>query len=122
MRKKSIFAKIMTGALLLSTLVSGCGKSSEPDDIAVNDGYESLNETVEQSDSRKNGISKEDIKVGVIYITDPAEGSGYSYTHDLGIEGMRENLMLSEEQIVKKIVDDTDQVGTRKAIQECKLV
>lgn len=119
MRKKSIFAKIMTGALLLSTLVSGCGKSSEPDDIAVNDGYESLNETVEQSDSRKNGISKEDIKVGVIYITDPAEGSGYSYTHDLGIEGMRENLMLSEEQIVKKIVDDTDQVGTRKAIQEC---
>ena len=119
MRKKSIFAKIMTGALLLSTLVSGCGKSSEPDDIAVNDGYESLNETVEQSDSQKNGISKEDIKVGVIYITDPAEGSGYSYTHDLGIEGMRENLMLSEEQIVKKIVDDTDQVGTRKAIQEC---
>lgn len=119
MRKKSIFAKIMAGALILSTLFSGCGKSSEPDDIAVNDGYESLNETVEQSDSQKNGISKEDIKVGVIYITDPAEGSGYSYTHDLGIEGMRENLMLSEEQIVKKIVDDTDQVGTRKAIQEC---
>lgn len=63
-------------------------------------------------------LIKEKIKVGVLYITDPNEGSGYSYTHDLGIKGMQENLILSDNQIVRKIVDDTDAKATRKAMEE----
>ena len=47
------------------------------------------------------------------------EGSGYSYTHDLGVKGMQENLLLSDDQIERKIVDDTDEDGTKKAIEEC---
>ena len=47
-------------------------------------------------------IAKEDIKVGVIHITDPAEGSGYTYTHDLGIQGMQKNIGLEDSQIVRK--------------------
>jgi basic membrane protein A len=43
-------------------------------------------------ESNSKGISKETIKVGVLYISDPDEGSGYSYTHDLGIIGMQDNL------------------------------
>ena len=67
-----------------------------------------------------NPIAKEDLKVGVIHLTDPAEGSGYTYTHDLGIQGMQDNLGLSSDQIIRKInVDDSDETATRKAIQEC---
>ena len=35
-------------------------------------------------------IPKEDLKVGVIHIGNPADGSGYSYAHDLGIVAMQE--------------------------------
>ena len=53
-------------------------------------------------------------------MSDPAEGSGYTYTHELGIQGMQKNLGLSDEQIVRKNnVDDTDALATQKAIQEC---
>ena len=49
-----------------------------------------------------------------------AEGSGYTYTHDLGIQGMQQNLGLSDSQIVRKInVDDSDEEATEKAIKEC---
>lgn len=51
----------------------------------------------------ENGIRKEDIKVAVLYISDPAEGSGYSHMHDLGILGMQSNLGLSEEQPIREI-------------------
>lgn len=116
MRKKRIWKK---AALLLSTalLLTGCGagKSGTPDDYATNKGYE--DDTAEKSGS--GGIAKEDIKVGVLYLSDPAEGSGYSYTHDLGVKGMQENLLLSDDQIERKIVDDSDEKATEKAIEEC---
>ena len=65
-------------------------------------------------------IPKDEIKVGVIHLSDPAEGSGYTYTHDLGIQGMQQNLNLSDDQIVRKInISDTDADATRAAIQEC---
>ena len=66
------------------------------------------------------GIPKEEIKVGVLHLSDPAEGSGYAYTHDLGIQGMQQNLGLSDDQIIRKInVNDSDTQETRQAIQEC---
>ena len=66
------------------------------------------------------GIPKEEIKVGVIHLSDPAEGSGYTYTHDQGIIGMQQNLGLSDDQIVRKIsVDDTNAAAVETAITEC---
>ncbi len=117
-RKGKVFQKL---ALTLSAafLLTGCNavKTGSPDDYATNKGYEqSEGDTAQKGEG---GISKDQIKVGVLYLSDPDEGSGYSYTHDLGVKGMQENLLLSDDQIERKIVDDTDEDGTKKAIEEC---
>lgn len=114
--------------LALIGLLTGCGSQSRvPDDYATNEGYQTEKADA-KADTETNtaetptaaaGIAKEDIKVGVLYISDPAEGSGYSYTHDLGIQGMQENLGLSSDQIVRKIVDDSDAQATEASIREC---
>ena len=65
-------------------------------------------------------IAVEDLKVGVIHITDPAEGSGYTYTPDQGIVGMQENIGLKPEQIIRKNnVNDQDASAIETAILEC---
>jgi len=67
-----------------------------------------------------SGIAKDKIKIGVIHISDPAEGSGYTYTHDLGIQEMQANLQLSNDQIVRKNnISDSDPTATENAIREC---
>ena len=114
--------------LALIGLLTGCGSQSKvPDDYATNEGYQTEKADA-KADTETNtaettaaaaGIAKEDIKVGVLYISDPVEGSGYSYTHDLGIQGMQENLGLSSDQIVRKIVDDSDAQATEASIREC---
>lgn len=65
-------------------------------------------------------IAKEDIKVGVIHITNPAEGAGYTYTHDVGIQEMQRDIGLEDNQIVRKNnVDDNDPTAVETAIREC---
>lgn len=117
-------------------LLTGCG-SKVPDDYATNKGYaETVDEAGEnqagsaaqeagntdiagnKETAGSTGIAREDIKVGVLYITDPGEGSGYSYTHDLGIIGMQNNLGLTDAQIVRDIVSDGDDEGTRASIEK----
>lgn len=115
--------------LALVGLLVGCGSQNNvPDDYATNEGYQTEKaeakadtETAasESANTATTGIAREDIKVGVLYISDPDEGSGYSYTHDLGIQGMQENLGLSSDQIVRKIVDDSDAQATEASIKEC---
>ncbi|WMJ77937.1 MULTISPECIES: BMP family ABC transporter substrate-binding protein [unclassified Sedimentibacter] len=64
-------------------------------------------------------IAKEDIKVAVIHIGNPADGSGYTYAHDQGIVGMQEALGLDDSQIIRKNnVNDTDPTATETAILE----
>lgn len=116
MRMKRIksFFKIL-GMLVLCASFTGCGMNGNIDDYAVNMGYGD-SDTVKSS----SGVSKDSIKVGVIHLSDPAEGSGYTYTHDIGIMGMQQNLGLSDSQIIRKInVNDSDKEATRKAIKEC---
>lgn len=110
-----------TAFLLMAAVLTGCASSSTqtPDDYATNEGYTSTEETGSVTTSGEANVSKNDIKVGVLYISDPSEGSGYSYTHDLGIQGMQENLGLNSDQIERKIVDDSDAAATEKAIKEC---
>lgn len=119
MRQKTV--RNCTAFLLIAAVLTGCASSSPqtPDDYATNEGYTSTEASAQTSDSKQTYISKDDMKVGVLYISDPSEGSGYSYTHDLGIQGMQENLGLNSEQIERKIVDDSDAAATEKAIKEC---
>lgn len=123
------------GIVLAAVLLTGCGMSAEVEDLATNRGYEQASggraagteltasgeQTGLQDDGKETGgIPKEEIKVGVLHISDPAEGSGYAYTHDLGIQGMQVNLGLSEDQVIRKIVPDNgDTQAVKDGIQEC---
>ena len=114
MKRIKSFFKIL-GMLVLCASFTGCGVNGNIDDYAVNTGYGD-SDTVKSS----SGVSKDSIKVGVIHLSDPAEVSGYTYTHDIGIMGMQQNLGLSDSQIIRKInVNDSDKEATRKAIKEC---
>ena len=106
--------------LMCSVLLTGCAGTQKTDDYATNKGYDTGSSGDAESSSSSSGISKDKIKVGVIHLSDPAEGSGYTYTHDLGIQGMQQNLGLSDSQIIRKNnVSDSDEEATEKAIQEC---
>ena len=114
MKRIKSFFKIL-GMFVLCASFTGCGVNGNVDDYAVNTGYGD-SDTVKSS----SGVSKDSIKVGVIHLSDPTEGSGYTYTHDIGIMGMQQNLGLSDSQIIRKInVNDSDKDATRKAIKEC---
>ena len=79
---KRIIGLIVT-VMLLTGVLTGCSGIAEPDDYVTNDGYILLaNDATDaagvsgaEPDTAK-GISKENIKVGVLYISDPSEGSG----------------------------------------------
>ncbi len=97
---KKILAVLMAAAMMLS--VAACGGPGEG------------------GASTLEPIAKEELKVGVIHIGDPAAGSGYSYAHDLGIQDMQKALELEDAQIVRKNnVNDTDPTATEAAITEC---
>lgn len=116
-------AALLAGCLMLT----GCSAGTQIDDYATNLTTDSSGQNTQgqlqiqsETQTSSKGISKDDIKVGVIHLSDPSEGSGYTYTHDLGIQGMQQNLGLSDEQIVRKInVADSDADATREAIKEC---
>jgi basic membrane protein A len=61
------------------------------------------------------------IKIGVIYSTNPAtETSGYSYAHYVGIEEMRRELKLREDQVISKTnISDSEQSVIESAMREC---
>lgn len=106
MRFTKIIAAISAAAVLMLT---GCTS-------------ETTDNTVDTADNSTAAIqySKEDVKVGVIHIGNPADGSGYSYTHDLGIQDMQASLGLSDDQIIRKNnVSDGDPTATETAIREC---
>lgn len=113
--------------LLICGLLAGCGEA-QIDDYATNEGYTAKDnvaagqEQISDNGGQEQGkgIAAEDIKIGVVHLTSPEDGSGYTYTHDLGIQGMQQNLGLSDEQIVRKLnVSDSDEAQIEKAIQEC---
>lgn len=118
---KMNLGKLSALSLCLAMSVSvfgGCAADTESksyDDYVVNTVAE-INGQAQTDMISDVGISKEDINVGVLYISDPAEGSGYSFTHDLGIQGMQKNLGLSDSQIHRVIVDDLDSAATEQAI------
>ncbi len=108
MKKMSkILALVMASAMLLMS--AGCGEKKTED---VTDTGNAVTE---------NQAEKKDVKVGVIHIGNPADGSGYSYAHDLGIQAMQKELGLEDNKDVvrKNNVNDTDPTATEQAIREC---
>ena len=80
----------------------------------------SSNEGGADQQEQTAGITAENIKVGVIHIGDPADGSGYSYMHDQGIVAMQQALNLSDDQIIRKNnIDDGDPTAIETAMREC---
>jgi len=65
-------------------------------------------------------LSKENVKIGVVHITDPfSESSGYSYAHQEGIEEMKKNLNLADSQVIYKThVDDANLMSVENAHRE----
>lgn len=102
--KKTKVLLVLLLALIVVFSFAACGTSEE--------------ET--PADDASAGIPLEDIKVGVIHIGDPADGTGYSYMHDEGIVGMQENIGLSDEQIVRELnISDSDSSAIKSAIEDC---
>lgn len=109
MKLKKIIAAISAAAVLMLT---GCSS-----DTADNSSADAVSDSASASTIQ---YAKEDIKVGVIHIGNPADGSGYSYTHDVGIQDMQAALGLSDDQIIRKNnVSDGDPTATETAIREC---
>ena len=127
---KKILAMLLS-VLLVLVFAAGCSSdnaasgSSDASEAQSSDAQSSSE--AESSDGESSSteglfppVAKEDIKVGVIHISDPAEGSGYTYTHDQGIVGMQKALGLSDEQIIRKNnVNDSDATAIESAILEC---
>ena len=126
---KKLVSLLTVSAMVISLCACGGTKTEEPAETTET----AVEETAQEADASTEAteetgaaagvmpaIAKEDIKVGVIHITDPAEGSGYTYTHDLGIQGMQKNLGLNDSQIVRKNnVSDSDASAIENAMREC---
>ena len=110
---KRLLSMVLAGALAC-TLLAGCGGQDTP--AASNAGADGSSAGTQ---GLFDPIPKDEIKVGVVHITNPAEGTGYTYTHDLGIQGMQENLGLSDDQIIRKNdIDDQDATKIQTALEE----
>ena len=119
---KHIFSSILIVMMILT--LSGCGSTQTPDtDSSAGSGSQSA--SLADSDSGSSSavmpqIPADELKIGVIYIGDPSEGSGYTYTHEQGIVAMRDTLGLSDDQIVRKTnVDSSDASAIESAMLEC---
>lgn len=128
---KKVLSVVLAAVTALS-FCAGCSPSSGKETEGAKTeaaGTETAGEKAESEEKAGEGtakegvmpsIPKEDLKVGVIHIGNPADGSGYTYAHDLGIVAMQEAVGLQDSQIVRKnnIADD-DQTAIETAMREC---
>lgn len=128
---KKVLSVVLTAAMVLS--LSACGSNNAAEEAPAQTAQQTETEAAAETDEQGGGtaaegeqagvmpaIAKEDLKIGVIHITDPAEGSGYTFTHDQGIVGMQKNLGLEDSQIIRKNnVNDSDATAIENAITEC---
>lgn len=82
-----------------------------------------VEEAVEVSNTNPAGmptISKEDLKIAVLYIGGEEDTSGYTYAHEIGIQGMISNIGLKSDQVIRmSYVDDGDETAIREALDKC---
>lgn len=114
--KKSLAILLAAGMLLLGA----CGGTPASSQAAPAASSEAASSAAPSESVPVNAIAKDTIKIGVIHISDPAEGSGYTFTHDQGIVGMQKNLGLRDDQIIRKVnVSDSDATAIETAMLEC---
>lgn len=121
--------------------ISGCGKkdiiidvvsnedSANQEDASGNAGQsngdtdkkeEEKTEVAATNPAGLKTIALEDLKIGVLYIGSAADTSGYTYAHELGIQGMISNLGLKDDQVIRKEnINDGDDAAVTAALQEC---
>lgn len=138
MRKKLLVLLLFASMLCFN--LSGCGNEiivdvvtnessgTQNTESAINNNKEQTstgtdsNEAV-SADTNPAGlstISKDKLKIAVLYIGGEEETSGYTYAHELGIQGMISNLGLSDSQVLRKnFVDDGDSAAVEAALTEC---
>lgn len=125
--KRKILSLLMTFCMVFS--LTSCGSGGKIVDMFTNDTGEKT-EVSQNSDTAKKAadtnkagmktISKEELKIGVLYIGSASETSGYTYAHEIGIQGMANNIGLSDNQIVRKeSVSDSDEKAIKAALQDC---
>lgn len=100
---KKLLALILALVMVLS--LAACSESEEP---------ENPDNSGDNSESEQ--LTAENIKIGFIHVTDPAD-KGYVYNHDLGTWKMAETLGISEDQIINKYNIAEDE-STATAIEE----
>ena len=111
MKFKRVIALALALVMVMAT--AACSNST-----SSNENNDSTDKNVKKAG--QTAIKKEDLKVGVIHIGDPASGSGYSYTHDVGIQQMQKELGLADAQIIRKNnVNDGDSAAIKQALEEC---
>ena len=125
--KRKILSLLMTFCMVFS--LTSCGRGGKVVDMVTNDTGEKT-EVSQNSDTAKKAadtnkagmktISKDELKIGVLYIGSASETSGYTYAHEIGIQGMANNIGLSDNQIVRKeSVSDSDEKAIKEALQDC---
>ena len=125
--KRKILSLLMTFCMVFS--LTSCGRGGKVVDMVTNDTCEKT-EVSQNSDTAKKAadtnkagmktISKDELKIGVLYIGSASETSGYTYAHEIGIQGMANNIGLSDNQIVRKeSVSDSDEKAIKAALQDC---
>ena len=125
--KRKILSLLMTFCMVFS--LTSCGSGGKIVDMVTNDTGEKT-EVSQNSDTAKKAadtnkagmktISKDELKIGVLYIGSASETSGYTYAHEIGIHGMANNIGLSDNQIVRKeSVSDSDEKAIKAALQDC---
>lgn len=125
--KRKILSLLMTFCMVFS--LTSCGRGGKVVDMVTNDTGEKT-EVSQNSDTAKKAadtnkagmktISKDELKIGVLYIGSASETSGYTYAHEIGIQGMANNIGLSDNQIVRKeSVSDSDEKAIKAALQDC---
>lgn len=115
------FGKILALILCASMILAfaGCGNKAG-DDSSKTPSTSAAGSGTAGEKGTMPAIPRDKVKVGVIHISDPAEGSGYTYTHDLGIQAMQRECKLEDSQIVRKNkVNDTNPTAIENAIREC---
>lgn len=123
---KRKLALLLAAAMMLLSACGGASSSAAPasSETPAPASSEAAPASSKSASSEASGlfapVSKDEIKIGVIHISDPAEGSGYTYTHDQGIVGMQQNLGLRDDQIIRKIkVADNNATAIETAMLEC---
>ena len=125
--KRKILSLLMTFCMVFS--LTSCGRGGKVVDMVTNDTGEKT-EVSQNSDTAKKAadtnkagmktISKDELKIGVLYIGSASDNSGYTYAHEIGIQGMANNIGLSDNQIVRKeSVSDSDEKAIKAALQDC---